>query len=93
VTIDAISALVPRRRTTIKGRIVSVTPRVKPWVRLDVELSDGSGSVILRFLGRGEIPGLTTDRALIVEGTPSGQSGEELVILNPAYSFISCPDH
>jgi hypothetical protein len=91
VTIDAISALVPRRRTTIKGRIVSVTPRVKPWVRLDVEFSDGTGTLTLRFTGRGQIPGLTTGRALIVEGTPADVRGE-LVILNPVYAFAACPD-
>jgi hypothetical protein len=92
MSIDAISALVPRRRTSIKGRIVSVMPRVKPWVRLDVELNDGTGSVILRFTGRDRIPGLTVGRALTVEGTPADAQGE-LVILNPVYSFISCPDH
>ncbi len=87
----AISALVPRRRTTVTGRIASVTPRVRPWVRVDAELSDGTGSVILRFLGRSEIPGLVAGRAVMVEGTPSGRPGDELVILNPIYSFVTCP--
>jgi hypothetical protein len=88
----AISALVPRRRTAIRGRIVSVTPRVKPWPRLDVELSDGTGSVILRFTGRPYIAGFAEGRALRVEGTP-GWARDEFVILNPLYSFISCPAH
>jgi hypothetical protein len=93
MTTVAISALVPRRRTTIRGRIVSVTPRVQPWLRLDVQLSDGTGSVILRFTGRPSIAGLTEGRDLRVEGTPGKQASGELVILNPVYSFISCADH
>jgi hypothetical protein len=88
----AISALVPRRRTTITGRIVSVTPREKPWLRLDVELNDGTGSVILRFTGRPYIAGFAEGRGLRVEGTPGRQARDELVILNPVYSFISCTD-
>jgi hypothetical protein len=87
----AISALVPRRRSTITGQIVDVTPRVKPWVRLDVESSDGTGTLTLRFTGRSQIPGLTVGRALIVQGTPADVRGH-MVILNPVYSFAACRD-
>jgi hypothetical protein len=54
-----------------------------------VELTDGTGTITLRFIGRGEIPGVVPGRHLVVEGTPSLEY-ETLLILNPLYSFLPC---
>jgi hypothetical protein len=90
VTTTAISAVVPRRRTTLVGRVVSVFAFTRPWVRVDVVLSDGTGDITLRFLGRRAIHGMTRDRLVRAEGTASGK-GEELVMLNPLYEFLLAP--
>ncbi len=84
----AISAVVPRRRTTMAGKVVRVTAFSRPWVRLDVEFSDGTGTVVLRFVGRHEIPGMVPGRSLEVEGTPAMEQGT-LIILNPLYEFVA----
>jgi hypothetical protein len=88
MTVTAISAVVPRRRTTLAGRIDSVTNHARPWAWVDVALSDGTGTITLRFLGRRAVPGLRPGRSLTVEGTPS-HAGPLLIMLNPLYSFRS----
>ena len=87
VTITAMSAVVPRVRTTVAGRIIAVRAYRRPWMRLDVELGDGTGTLILRFTGRAAIPGMSRGRRVGAEGMPSAQGGR-LFMLNPHYAFV-----
>ena len=82
----AISAVVPRRPTILAGEIVAVAANVRPWVRLNVELCDGTGTITLRFMGRTEIPGIVLGCRLRVQGTPWIEDGT-LIMLNPLYEF------
>ncbi len=85
--ISAISSAIPRRRTTLRGEVVSVVSTERPWVRTDATISDDTGSLVLRFVGRSAVPGLEVGRRLVVDGTP-GLVDDGLVMLNPVYSFI-----
>jgi hypothetical protein len=87
VTTTAISAVVPRKRTTLVGQVMSVSPFLRPWVRLDVVLGDGSGTIILRFMGRSVVPGMTAGCQIRVEGTPAIVRGV-LLMFNPVYEFL-----
>jgi hypothetical protein len=88
----AISAAVPRRRATLEGRVTAVRAYARPWVRYDVDVSDGTGSVTLRFLGRTAVPGMRPGRRLSMEGTPA-ENSSKLVLLNPLYEFLpACRD-
>ena len=84
----AIGDLEPRRRATVSGMVLSVVARRSPWVHTDVELSDGSGAVVLRFVGRTEVPGVSVGRRIVAEGTPGVHDGV-LVIPNPLYEFVA----
>ena len=84
--IKTIAPAVPRQRTTFRGKIVSLDIGETPWVRTDAVLSDGTGTLVLRFVGRRSIPGLDVGRGVVVEGTP-GREGDALVMVNPLYSF------
>ena len=84
--IQSIGSVEPRHRTTLRGEIVSVSRYETPWVRTDAFVSDGTGTVVVRFAGRRSIPGLHMGRSVVVEGTPRLVRGE-LVMLNPIYSF------
>jgi len=86
VTATAIAAVIPRRRVTVTGKIGSVVSYRRPWVRTDVELGDGTGVILLRFMGRPEVPGFESGQVVVAEGTPIMVRGE-LVILNPLYTF------
>ncbi len=83
-----IASAVPRRRTTVQGEVVSAVSTERPWLRTDVTVSDGTGSLVLRFVGRSSVPGLEVGRRLVVDGTPGLVDGA-LVMLNPVYSFVS----
>jgi hypothetical protein len=84
----AISAVMPRRRTTVTRRVLSVTSLGRPWARVDVVVGDGSGTLTLRFLGRREVLGMRVGRSVRVEGTPA-KVGEVLIMLNPLYEFLA----
>jgi hypothetical protein len=79
--------LVPRKRSTLRGRITKVGLHLWPAISYKVELNDGTGRVFLRFVGRRSLPGFEPGRWLSVEGTPAEISGQ-LVILNPLYCFL-----
>ena len=82
----AIVALVPRQRSRVAGYIQSVTAYERPWFRTDAVLVDGTGALVLRFLGRHGVPGLAAGARLVAEGTPAVEHGVVL-IRNPLYSF------
>jgi hypothetical protein len=71
---------------TVRGEVRSVTSSATPLVRTDAVISDGTGVLLLRYVGRRSIPGLEVGRHLIVDGTPGLIHGD-LVMLNPLYSF------
>lgn len=82
----AIAALVPRQRSRVAGDIQSVTSFERPWVRTDAVLVDGTGTLVLRFLGRFGVPGIASGSRVVAEGTPALERGV-LVMRNPLYSF------
>ncbi len=84
--VTAIGELKPRQRATVAGEVLSVVAQTLPWVRTDVELGDGSGVVVLRFMGRAEVPGMRPGRRIVVHGTPAVRGGV-FEILNPLYEF------
>jgi len=87
----AIAALTPRQRTTVRGQVVSVVSYERPTIRTDAEVTDGTGSLLLRFLGRPSIPGLVTGCQIVAQGTPGFVRGV-LVMLNPLYSLVGTGD-
>ena len=82
-----ISMLVPRQRSTLSGRIRSVTLHLWPVTSYKVELNDATGSVFLRFMRRRSLPSFEPGRWLSVQGTPAEVLGQ-LIILNPLYCFL-----
>jgi hypothetical protein len=86
VSSTTIGAAVPRRRGKFRGAVVSVVSTETPWVHTDAVLDDGTGRLVLRFVGRSSVPGVEIGRHLVVEGTPGVVAGK-MVMLNPLYSF------
>jgi hypothetical protein len=88
MTCTAISAVVVRRHAVLAGWVTEVAAHVRPWVRVEVQLCDGTGTITLRFLGRTEIPGIVPGSRMTVEGTP-WMDGHTLLMLNPLYEFFA----
>ena len=91
MTTTAIAAVAPRERARVRGEIVSVVSYERPWVLTDAELTDGTGNLLLRFLGRSGIPGLAVGAEIEAVGTPGFVRGA-LVMLNPRYSLTGSAD-
>jgi hypothetical protein len=84
----AIAALVPRQRSLVAGEVQSVASFERPWVRTDAVLEDGTGALVLRFMGRAAVPGIVTGSRVVAEGTPALERGV-LLMRNPIYSFAT----
>ncbi|AXE38930.1 OB-fold nucleic acid binding domain-containing protein [Acidipropionibacterium virtanenii] len=78
-----------RTRVNLQGRIEVLTLNPKGTNRwLEAELSDGTGTVHLIWMGRRRIPGLRAGRRLSVEGLISADDGRR-VIYNPRYQLLA----
>jgi hypothetical protein len=71
----------------VAGQIRSVRSYERPYPRTEAEISDGTGTILLRFVGRRRVPGLDPGLRVVAEGTPRHGRGV-LVMLNPLYCFV-----
>ncbi len=70
----------------VAGEVESVVSYRRPWVRTDAVLGDGTGTLVLCFMGRAAVPGIAAGCRLVAEGTPAFERGVVLM-RNPLYSF------
>lgn len=86
--VDKIGSAPERERVRLRGTLRTVTLRPRGGVpALEAELSDGTGSVTIVWLGRRQITGIMPGRSLAVEGR-IGRHGDERVLFNPRYELI-----
>ena len=66
--------------------ILTINPQKRhSW--LEADLVDGSGTLVLLWMGRGTIPGITAGRRLRVHGLISSRDGRR-VMYNPSYELL-----
>ncbi|MCL2782563.1 MAG: OB-fold nucleic acid binding domain-containing protein [Propionibacteriaceae bacterium] len=78
----------PRQLVTVRGQLMSVT--LMPvhgahWV--SAELSDGSGTLNLIWMGRRTVPGITPGATLTVTGRVTLDETRHAVMYNPCYEL------
>jgi amino acid transporter len=84
----AITDIEWRQRVKVAGRIRSVrVETAKGTANLECEVTDGTGNLLLVFMGRRTIPGIEPGTRLVVEGTV-GSWKRRLAILNPDYELV-----
>lgn len=77
-----------RKQVTVVGTVRSLTLRPRAGTpTLEVELYDGSGTVMLVWLGRREIAGVTPGRQMRARGRITTSAGRR-VIFNPRYELL-----
>ena len=84
----------PRRRCRIAGVVQNV--RIDPRQGRDcieATIIDGSGNMIVKWLGRQALCGIGLGMGLIVDGTVGVDPEGELVVLNPEYVLVPEPEH
>ena len=85
---DLISQCADRTPVRLRGTLKTVTLRPRGGVpALEAELFDGSGSLVLVWLGRREIAAITPGRPIEVEGR-IGRHGSDRIIYNPRYQLL-----
>jgi hypothetical protein len=77
----------PRIRGRFEGDVRRLRVQPQAGVRtLELQLNDGSGRLIVLFMGRRSIPGIECGSRLQIEGTPvAGEHG--LMLYNPSYEL------
>ena len=85
---DCIGDAVDRERVRLRGTLRTVTLRPRGGVpALEAELYDGTGSVVLVWLGRRRIAGIVPGCSIQVTGR-GGRQDQTRVLCNPRYELI-----
>jgi hypothetical protein len=86
--------LVPRKRAKVAGVVqnVRVDPR-EGHGSIEATIIDGTGELVVKWLGRPSKSGIRLGMGLIVEGTVGNGAGGELLVLNPEYQLVVGPEH
>lgn len=85
------NALELPQRTLVAGEVSSV--RIVPRAgapAVEVEITDGRGTVTGVFLGRRKVHGIAPGRRLTFEGL-AARHDNQVLIYNPVYEFIPTP--
>ncbi len=88
-----INELEERKPSRIAGVIqnVRIDPR-EGHGSIEATIIDGTGELVVKWLGRPSKAGIRLGNGLIVEGTVGRQDGE-LLVLNPEYELVIGPEH
>jgi hypothetical protein len=80
-----------RQRVKLAGMVRRITVRpVEGFEALEVVLTDGTGMVTARWLGRRKIPGLLLGSRLAIEGVLGEEQGVKKMV-NPTFEFLPAP--
>lgn len=88
--VTSIADTKPRQEFTVAGEIRSL--RIVPRAgtpSLEATVNDGTGSIVVVWTGRRNIPGVAPGKRLVVSGrgTPQG-TANRLTVLNPRYELL-----
>ena len=60
---------------------------------IEATITDGTGNLVAKWLGRPSMSGIRLGMGLIVEGIPGTGDRDEPVVLNPEYRLVPGPEH
>ncbi len=85
--VDLVSSTVERSLCTVRGAVRTVTLAPRAGLpALEAELSDGSGSLTLVWIGRRRIAGIEPGRVVTASGRVAMLDGKR-VVFNPRYEL------
>ena len=84
----------PRTRCKLAGVIqnVRIDPR-EGTGSIEATIFDGTGLLVVKWLGRQKLSGIRLGAGLILEGTVGQGRGKQLQVLNPEYQLLPAPEH
>jgi hypothetical protein len=89
-----IAQLEPRKRHKVAGVIQNI--RIDPRAghgSIEATILDGTGQMVVKWLGRPSKSGIQLGMGLIVEGTIGTTADDEPMVLNPEYELVPGPEH
>lgn len=60
---------------------------------IEATVNDGSGRMVVKWLGRHKLAGIGLGMGLVFEGTVGREPGGKLQVLNPEYELVPAPEH
>jgi hypothetical protein len=85
---DRIGEAPDRERVRLRGTLRTVTLRPRGGVpALEAELYDGTGTLVIIWLGRRTISGIAPGRSLEIQGRIGRQAGQR-IMYNPRYELM-----
>ncbi len=84
----------PRTRCKLAGVIqnVRIDPR-EGTGSIEATINDGTGRMIVKWLGRQKLAGIVLGAGLVLEGTVGQGRRNQLQVLNPEYELVPAPEH
>jgi hypothetical protein len=84
----------PRTRVKVAGVVqnIRIDPREGTGA-VEATIIDGSGYMVVRWLGRSSMRGVRLGVGLVVEGVAGRSQQGEPTLLNPEYTLIPGPEH
>lgn len=97
---QSIPGTVPIGRVEVRSRcrVAGVIQNIRIDPRegsgsIEATVDDGSGRMIVKWLGRQKLSGITLGAGLIFEGTVGEGARGNLQVLNPEYQLMPNPEH
>jgi hypothetical protein len=92
--VTPIDELEPRKHQVAAGVIqnIRIDPREGSGY-VEATILDGTGELVLRWLGRRAMSGIRLGMGLIVEGILGKTAAGEPLLLNPEYELVPNPEH
>lgn len=90
----AIADVAPRQRHKVAGCVQNI--RIDPREgrdSIEATIIDGTGALVVKWLGRHELAGVRLGVGLAVEGTVGVDEAGDLMVLNPEYDLVPAPEH
>lgn len=89
-----IDVLESRKHQVVAGVIqnIRIDPREGSGY-VEATIIDGTGELVVRWLGRRSMSGIRLGMGLIVEGIVGKTPDDEPLLLNPEYELVSGPEH
>jgi hypothetical protein len=82
-----------RQRSRVAGIIqnIRIDPREGSG-SIEATITDGTGQMVAKWLGRSTLSGIKPGAGLVMEGTVGTGADGELVVLNPDYELVPGPE-
>ena len=82
-----------REKCRVAGVIQNIRIDPRTGGSIEATISDGTGFLMAKWLGRSSLSGIRLGEGLVLEGAVGSGTDETPMILNPEYQLVPGPEH